>query len=279
MDQPTNEKRRTGPGQVLLLMAGLCWGAQASAQLKAARVELPGDDRKQELAVEQRLMHAGAVDAEGVRKVLLKELGSDFHGPAHVTLVTADGIRSLPFGPAADDGRTRDVAILAVRGQSTMQFYHLDEFHVFWRDTIAVFDTLAMVLARLPGAQPGAVVLEDLGMPGSMATPMPVHTPEGGGAPRFLLVPPPQDDGEERMERRLAVRSLRNAAMNDSALFVFLGAGPRQRVVEFATLIDRTLGLSDSDLTAHVEAYVRAWYGRPVLEDLHRLLRAEKLVD
>ncbi|MCB0791710.1 MAG: hypothetical protein H6595_14635 [Flavobacteriales bacterium] len=278
MDRPTNRKRRTGPGQVLLLMAGLCWGAQASAQLKAARVELPGDDRKQELAVEQRLMHAGAVDVDGVRKVLLKELGSGFHGPAHVTLVTADGIRSLPFGTTVDNGRTRDVAILAVRGQSTMQFYHLDEFRAFWRDTIAVFDTLAMVLARLPGAQPGAVVLDDLGMPGSAATPMPVHAPEGGGAPRFLLLPP-QGDAAERMERRLAVRSLRNAAMNDTALFVFLGAGPRQRVVEFATLIDRTLGLSDSDLTAHVEAYVRSWYGRPVLEDLHRLLHTEKLVD
>lgn len=252
-------------------------------QVRAVRVELPhpyGSEQEKRLSA-AILRHSGEIGASVIRAELEAELGHDFQGPANVTMVTNKGLVGYTYGRSADKGETREVSVLAVRGQSTLRFNDLTEFAAFWRDSVAVLDTLSFVLARLPGARPGAVIVEEEAPDGTRTSaPLPHVVPEGGNVPIFHLVPasfrggaPPETD----VTKRLTIRT-GNSGSAYTASFDLIGKSQRQRVVEFARMLRTDLSLGDDDLIDHVEAFLGLRHGRPVRSDVVRMLRAEGIL-
>lgn len=226
------------------------------------------------------LKRMGSSDPERVRQVMVRELGGDLQGPAHVTLVSAQGVQLIAIGP---DARVRNggrVAILAVRGQTSLQFYHVDELKAFWRDTIAVLDTLSLVLARIPGAKPGKVLMVEGEDADARAFPMVTVFDDDAIVPRFLVTPHHDDiQTGATHERRILLRSETAAFPDLAAHFVFLGADDRQRVVDLVTWLKGEMALTAEESLAHAEAIIQVRHGRPVRSDVARLLRAEGIMD
>lgn len=261
----------------ITVSALLCCSANnvACAQYPLVQVRLVPHDAGSADKISQAISGQSRIDDGAVDSTLAAELGRGFAGRAEVTIFWERRMDAYAY--ARQTGvHGKSVAVLAVRDAATLDFQHHTEFKAFWRDTIAIIDSLMLGFSRLPGARPGTM---KVGICSTMdpATDLTSRVAGNGDDPMFVLSP--AGLGQLAAHGPLCMSCTENPQLAGQASVRFLDAEDRAKAVEVARMLHDRVGLRKAQLVDQVVAYVRLWHGTPVRANVQQFLRSEQLME
>lgn len=266
--------RNTVVVPLMVLLVSLAPGT-CQAQYPLVQVRLVPQDPENATKISKAISEHAHIDNGTVDSTLAAVLGRGFDGRAEVTIFWERRMDAYAYArQKAVHGKS--VAVLAVRDAATLDFQHHTEFKAFWRDTIAVVDSLMLGFSRLPGARPGTMkvmVCSSSSGPVDLSS----RAPGDGEDPTFVLSP--SSLAPLAVQGPLCMSCTENPQLSGQASVHFLDMEERARAVEVARLFHDKVGLRRAQLVDQVVAYLKLWYGTPVRANVQQFLRTEHLMD
>lgn len=261
---------------VLILVLLVCLAPSAcQAQYPLVQVRLVPNDPGNAEKISKAISEHAHIDNGAVDSTLAAVLGRGFEGRAEVTIFWERRMDAYAYArQRAVHGKS--VAVLAVRDAATLDFQHHTEFKAFWRDTIAVVDSLMLGFSRLPGARPGTMkvmVCSSSSGPVDLSS----RAPGAGEDPMFVLSQASLDYLAK--QGPLCMSCTENPQLSGQATVHFLDVEERAKAVEVARLLHDKVGLRKAQLVDQVVAYLKLWHGTPVRANVQQFLRTEQLMD
>lgn len=187
-----------------------------------------------------------------------------------VSARTADGARRyLTFPPGL--GAPREVERLAGRSGASLRFTSAAEVEAFWRDTVLVFDTLALRFGRVPGLGRNDLQVHRVHAAGDTALhPLPfVVDPFDRQAVHLLAA---KDLDTTAMRLRLSSNS--GGTINTEAFFRRPASSEVVDLLAYAHAVREAWALDEEGTVDVLEGYCALQYGHAAREELMALVRS-----